>query len=99
MSVAAFVPNLMDQSRFSAGTTRFVSSAEDLAAEDLVIVDLDRCEDPGAFRVDGSRVIGFGSHVDVASAQVAEDAGYDEVLPRSVFFRRLTEILAAHNGG
>jgi hypothetical protein len=99
MNVAAFVPNLMDRSRFSVGTTRFIASADELAAEDLVIVDLDRCEDPGAFRVDGPRVIGFGSHVDVASAQAAEAAGYDEVLPRSVFFRRLPEILAVPNGG
>lgn len=98
MIVAAFVPNLMDRSRFSGSVTTFVDSADHLAGSDLVIVDLDRCEDPVAFRVEGPRVIGFGSHVDLASAQAATAAGYDEVLPRSVFFRRLNEILGANNG-
>jgi hypothetical protein len=41
------------------------------------------------------RVIGFGSHVDVARLKAARAAGCDEVLPRSVFFdgleRRLSE--------
>ncbi len=93
MKVSAFVPNLMDRSRFSGGSTTFVKTAAELAGSDLVIVDLDRCDDPGAFRIDGPRVIGFGSHVDVESAAAAEAAGYDEVLPRSVFFRRVSEIL------
>ena len=94
MKVSAFVPNLMDRSRFPGASVTFVTDAEKLVGSDLIIVDLDRCDDPGAFRVDRARVIGFGSHVDVESATAAQAAGYDEVLPRSVFFRRVPEILA-----
>ena len=39
-----------------------------------------------AARVAGVRVIGFGSHVDVARLKAARAAGCDEVLPRSAFF-------------
>ena len=60
----------------------------------LLIVDLDRCEDPEAFRIDGPTVIGFGPHVDTELHQRAEACGYAEVLARSVFFRRLPELLA-----
>lgn len=96
MSVAAFVPNLMDRSRFAGSAVTFVTSpagAVESGAE-LIIVDLDRCDNPEAFRITGSRVVGFGSHVDVERAKVASQAGFDEVFARSVFFRRLPEILA-----
>lgn len=35
------------------------------------------------------RVIGFGSHVDVARLKAARAGGVDEVLPRSAFFEGL----------
>src|SRR5262245_12293682 len=38
--------------------------------------------------------IGFLSHVQVALKQQAEQAGYDFVLPRSIFTQRLAEILS-----
>lgn len=97
-TIAAFVPNLMDRSRFGGAAVTFVTSpaaaAESGAA--LLIVDLDRCEDPSAFRLDELNVIGFGSHVDVGSIEAAQKAGFDEVLARSAFFRRLPQILAGN---
>lgn len=46
-----------------------------------------------ALRSGGLRVIGFGSHVDVARLKAARAAGCDEVLPRSAFFEGLGERL------
>ena len=73
----------------------FVDSPEEARALDpaLVIVDLDRCEDTEGFRLDGARVIGFGPHVDSELHRRASDCGYSEVLARSVFFKRLPELL------
>lgn len=42
----------------------------------------------------GVRVVGFGSHVDVARLKRARAAGCDEVLPRSAFFDGLETRLA-----
>lgn len=44
-------------------------------------------------RAAGVRVVGFGSHVDVARLKTARAAGCDEVLPRSAFFEGLEERL------
>ncbi len=94
MTIAAHVPNLFDRSRFGGRVTFVETPDEALACQpDLVIVDLDRCEDLAGFRVDDTRVLGFGPHVDSSLHTRAVDAGYDEVLPRSVFFRRLPDIL------
>ena len=46
-------------------------------------------------RTAGVRVVGFGSHVDVARLKAARAAGCDEVLPRSAFFEQLDERLRA----
>ena len=100
--VVALVPDLMDRSKVAAVApgTEFVARAGALpsaaAGADLVVVDLSR---PGAVEAipalaaTGVRVIGFGSHVDRATLDAAEDAGAS-VLPRSEFFRRLSELLA-----
>jgi hypothetical protein len=64
-----------------------------------LIIDLDRCEDLVAFRIDGPRVVGFGPHVDSTVHDRARGAGYDEVLPRSIFFRRLADLLDSVDGG
>lgn len=40
------------------------------------------------------RVIGFGSHVDVATLKAARDAGCDQVMPRSQFTKQLEAQLA-----
>ncbi len=94
MSIAAHVPNLFDRSRFD-GRATFVDTPEEAVAcsPQLLIVDLDRCEDVEAFRIDGVHLVGFGPHVDSDSHERAVAAGYDEVLPRSVFFRRLNQML------
>ena len=39
-------------------------------------------------------ILGYGSHVEVALQRQALDAGCTQVLPRSVFVRRLPELLA-----
>lgn len=97
MTVAAFIPGLMDQSRFGQNSVTFVSTPAEVTESGavLLLVDLDRCDDPAAFRITGVRVVGFGSHVDADRLAAAEALGYDEVLPRSVFFRRLPEILSS----
>ena len=41
-------------------------------------------------------IIGFVSHVDVASRQAAEAAGATAVYPRSKFFGQASELLRAH---
>lgn len=94
MTIVAYVPNLFDRSRFNDRVS-FVDSADEAAAHEptLLIVDLDRCEDIEAFTLPGVRLIGFGPHVDSEAQADATSAGYHEVLPRSLFFRRLPEIL------
>lgn len=95
-TIAAHVPNLFDRSRFG-GRVTFVDSGTEAAdvAPALVIVDLDRCDDIEGFVLDGVRVVGFGPHVDTELHRRAADAGYSEVLARSVFFKRLPELLAS----
>lgn len=96
MTLVALVPNLFDRSRFE-GKAVFVETPEEAAAKDpsLLIVDLDRCPDITAFRLAGVPTVGFGPHVDSALHRAAVQAGYDEVMPRSVFFRRLPELLGS----
>jgi hypothetical protein len=96
--VVAYVPDLMDRSRVgAAGPVQFVGSAGDLPAAavgaDLVIVDL---AGGGVLEVIpqiDAPTIGFGSHVDRVLLAAGRDAGCQEVLARSAFFRRLPELL------
>jgi hypothetical protein len=44
-------------------------------------------------RLAETRVIGFHSHVQVELGRAAEQAGCDQVLPRSVFVAQVPEIL------
>lgn len=98
--VVVCAPELGDRSRFDAFEVHHVRNAQKLAEfsshtePDLVIVDLDRTADPVPFRIDNAHVVGFGSHVDTERHDAALDAGYDAVMARSVFFRRLPELLA-----
>jgi len=65
---------------------------------DLVIVDLHSQKfDPLTLPADlsGARLLGFFSHVEVELQRQALAAGYDRVLPRSVFTRDLAQILTA----
>ncbi len=92
--VVAFVPNLMDRSRFPSSVT-FIKSADQLAeySPRLIVVDIDRCEDVAGFVVGGVETIGFGPHVESALASEAIDAGYVKVFTRSVFFKRCKSLL------
>ena len=68
----------------------------------LVIVDLQASKhDPFALvgrlksdeRLSGVPVVGFFSHVETELQSRAEAAGFDQVMPRSLFTRRLPDIL------
>jgi DNA-binding NarL/FixJ family response regulator len=64
----------------------------------LVIVDLHNQKiDPNelAKELPGIRLLGFFSHVQTELQRNAIAAGFDQVIPRSVFARDLPEILAA----
>jgi DNA-binding NarL/FixJ family response regulator len=95
--IAAYVPDLMDRSRFAGVEVSFVTSPADLATTtaEVVVLDLGR---PGSVEalpsLAGRRVIAFGSHVDRDLLDAARAAGCDQVLPRSQFFSRLRELLA-----
>lgn len=96
--IVAFVPDLMDRSRFSAVSgVEFVVSAEALSNidADVVVADLSR---PGALQAmsvlsDSVRRVGFVPHVESELRVDAQAAGI-EVHARSKFFRDLTAILA-----
>ncbi|PZS17750.1 MAG: hypothetical protein DLM54_09200 [Acidimicrobiales bacterium] len=107
--VVALVPDLMDRSKVQAAARgagailSLVAEASALAEAasedaDLVIVDLSR---PGALDAlpDLARVrtVGFASHVNRALMQGAQEAGCQEVLARSAFFRRLPDLLAGRS--
>jgi DNA-binding NarL/FixJ family response regulator len=83
--------DLMDRSRFPAGTT-FVRDGADLDGEaDVVAVDLSRPDALAAIERlraagTGARVVAYGSHVDRALLDAAREAGADAVLARSAFF-------------
>ena len=91
--------DLMDRSRFPAGTT-FVARGDDLDEHaDVVAVDLSRPDAVAAIarlRSAGSaaRVVAYGSHVDRAGLEEARAAGADEVLARSEFFADVESALA-----
>ncbi|MBM3684431.1 MAG: hypothetical protein FJW83_07810 [Actinobacteria bacterium] len=97
--VVAYVPDLGDRSRIDAAVAgvRHVGRVEDLAGvaadADVVLVDLRR---PGALEAaaavvgPGRTVIGFAPHVDDDRLGRAREAGLTEVLPRSLFFHRVS---------
>lgn len=95
-TVAVLSADLMDRSKISAAfpDATIVRSAEALIEAatnaDLVVVDLRRVDDLAALETIAARVVGFGSHVDEELLAAATAAGI-EALPRSVFFRRLTD--------
>ena len=102
--VVAYVPDLMDRSRFSAAAgvdVRFVNAPADLAAASrsagatTVVVDLSRPGVLDALAEGGiaGRIVGFGSHVDTELLDAARAAGCSEVLARSRFFAHLRQFL------
>lgn len=106
--VVALVRDLMDRSRFgvlsgSGVDVQFVRSVGDLASALadvpvlVVVIDLgrdDALEGIGAAAVAGARVVAYGSHVDRDRLDAAHAAGA-EVLTRSAFFTRLSDLLSS----
>jgi hypothetical protein len=60
---------------------------------DLIVADLD-VENPEALVGLGMPVLGYYSHVDVATKEAAEAAGVDLVVPRSRMARELPALAA-----
>jgi hypothetical protein len=58
---------------------------------DLIVADLD-AENPAALVGLGIPVLGYYSHVDVATKEAAEAAGIDLAVPRSRMARELPEL-------
>ncbi|HEY3492707.1 MAG TPA: hypothetical protein VGK43_07120 [Solirubrobacterales bacterium] len=59
---------------------------------DLIVADLD-VENPEALVGLGMPVLGYYSHVDVATREAAEAAGVDLVVPRSRMARELPDLV------
>ena len=91
--IAAYVPNLMDRSRFG-DSVQILQSLEELesADADLVFVDLSRPQTLNHLPLQ-SQVIGFAPHIDTETLDAAKAAGCSEALPRSIFFKRLPTLL------
>ena len=81
MTVVAFVPGLMDRSRFEGLGVVFVSSGRRALelAPTVIYVDLDRCPTPAEFRLDGAHVVGFAAHVEDERLEAGRAAGFDDV--------------------
>ena len=60
---------------------------------DLLVADLD-AENPEALVGLGMPVLGYYSHVEVATREAAEAAGVDQVVPRSRMARELPQLAA-----
>jgi hypothetical protein len=99
-TIVALVPDLMDRSRITAASphpVEFVKAIDpDQPVEaELLVVDLARVGDLGSVRraAPHSRIIAFGPHVDDVALDAGREAGIDDVMPRSQFFRRIAELL------
>jgi hypothetical protein len=98
--VAALAPDLFFSSKIGATLTAsghevtIVASADALPADaELVIVDLDAAG-PERVGPEETPLLGFYSHVDVATREKAEQAGYDLVVPRSRMAREMPALVA-----
>lgn len=104
LDVVALVPDLMDRSRLGTDPrVSFVRTVDELLSEPrrVAFVDLDRCDDEQLSLLAAAVpvTIGFGPHVDDARLAAASAAGFDDVMARSVFFRRFQELLGRHVPG
>ena len=91
--VAAFVANLLDRSRFDERVA-IVHSLDDLHSLEVDLLFLDLSQSQVLDNIpSGPRVIGFAPHVETELLEAAIAAGCDEALPRSLFFKRLPDIL------
>ena len=91
-AIVAVTTELMDRSKITGALpdVRVVRPGGDLSGADVVLVDLALGGALDAALASGARVIAYGSHVadDVLAAARAAGA---EAMPRSRFFRRLSE--------
>ncbi|MGE5335816.1 MAG: hypothetical protein ACM3JL_00115 [Nitrososphaerota archaeon] len=62
--------------------------------KDLIVADLD-AEDPAALVAPGLPVLGYYSHIDVATKEAAEAAGIALVVPRSRMARELPDLASS----
>lgn len=91
--VAALIPNVMDRGK----TLKVYPAIEWLSGDaglretsaDLVLIDLKRVDDLTAAADVAGWTVGFAPHVEEDLLAQAADAGFDEVLPRSIFFKRV----------
>jgi hypothetical protein len=95
--IAAVVPDLFFASKVketltAAGHEVTVVAADAPAAADLVIVDLDAAGPAAA--PGGVPRLGFYSHVETATREAAEQAGFDLVVPRSRMAREMPALVA-----
>ncbi|MEJ2184302.1 MAG: hypothetical protein P8Z36_00015 [Gemmatimonadota bacterium] len=82
-----------------------LKAAAAVAVPGLILVDLSAGDDPVGLirwvrseaRLEGVRVVAFGSHVDVERLSAARAAGADTVLARSAFVGRLPDLLAGRS--
>lgn len=90
--VVAVATDLMDRSKISGALpeARIVRPGAELGDAEVVLVDLGLAGALDAAVATGARVLAYGSHVDEATLASARAAGA-EAMPRSLFFRRLTD--------
>jgi DNA-binding NarL/FixJ family response regulator len=104
-----FKSRIAEAVKAAGGEVAFVRDAAGLGAQTaagrpaVVLLDLNNAAFREAARVvlnaraaDQAKphIVGFYSHVDEATRQVALDAGCDEAMPRSAFVKRLAELVA-----
>ena len=96
--IAAYVPNLMDRSRFGS-QVEMLHTLDELRSvrADLVLVDASRSEVLDHLPEE-AQVIAFAPHVDTETLKLAKAAGCTEALPRSIFFKRLPQLLGNPDG-
>jgi hypothetical protein len=90
--VVAITTELMDRSKITGALpgVRVVRPGADIGAADVVLVDLALAGALEHAVGSGARVLAYGSHVDEATLAAARAAGA-EAMPRSLFFRRLSD--------
>ena len=96
--IAAYVPNLMDRSRF-ASHVEMLQTFDDLESvnADLVLIDVSNPE-VLQYLPAGLQIIAFAPHVNAEILDQATAAGCVDALPRSVFFKRLPQLLGDSDG-
>ena len=96
--IAAYVPNLMDRSRF-ASHVEMLQTLDDLESvnADLGLLDGSNPE-VLQYLPAGLQIFAFAPHVNAEILDQAKAAGCVDALPRSVFFKRLPQLLGESDG-